>query len=221
MGGWPARPGRAAGAREAVAGPERPAGAERERTATDAQVVARSVDVPADFAELFDRHAPAIHRYLARRAGQQIADDLVASTFLVAFERRGSYDVTRADARPWLYGIASNLLGRHRRDEERRLRAYGRAGADTLAEDGIERALERVDAQASKRAVAAAMAELSAEDRDVLLLFAWAAFSYAEIAEAVGVPVGTVRSRLNRARRRLRATLGAGDPRPIEEGHHA
>ncbi|MBL7501311.1 sigma-70 family RNA polymerase sigma factor [Frankia sp. CNm7] len=216
-GSAPARPAGPAG----VAEPDRPPA---RSGPTDAQVVARSVGAPADFAALFDRHAPAIHRYLARRAGPQVADDLVASTFLVAFERRASYDGARADARPWLYGIASNLLGRFHRDEERRLRAYARAGVDGLAEDGIERALERADAQASKRAVAAAVAELSPEDRDVLLLFAWAALSYAEIAEAVGIPLGTVRSRLNRARRRLRAALGADGPatapRLIKESHH-
>ncbi|WP_241834688.1 RNA polymerase sigma factor [Pseudofrankia asymbiotica] len=202
----------------------------------------RSVEAPTDFAELFDRHAPTIHRYLARRAGRQVADDLVASTFLVAFERRASYDPERPDSRPWLYGIASNLLSRFHRDEERMLRAYARTGVDPTGDDGMERALDRVDAAAAGRALAAAVAELSPADRDVLLLFAWASLSYAEIAEAVGVPLGTVRSRLNRARRHLRSALGTGGDavdgsvavrgsamvawppvvaaHPIEEGHH-
>ncbi|ADP79189.1 RNA polymerase sigma factor [Pseudofrankia inefficax] len=189
---------------------------------TDARIVARSVDSPAAFAELFDRHAVAIYRYLARRVGPQAADDLVAATFLVAFERRGAYDLDRADARPWLYGIASNLVGRHHRDEARMLRAYARSGVDPAAEDGTERALERADAQASGPAVAAAVAELPPEDRDVLLLFAWASLSYAEIAQALAIPLGTVRSRLHRARRRVRAALDADAGRLIvtEESDH-
>ncbi len=178
--------------------------------------------MPAAFAELFDRHAVAIYRYLARRAGPQAADDLVAATFLVAFERRAAYDLDRADARPWLYGIASNLVGRQHRDEARMLRAYARSGVDPAAEDGMDRALERADAQASGPAVAAAVAELAVEDRDVLLLFAWASLSYAEIAQALAIPVGTVRSRLHRARRRVRAALDTDAGRPIvtEESDH-
>lgn len=194
---------------------------------TDAQIVAQSVDAPAAFADLFDRHAATIHRYLARRVGRQAADDLVAATFLVAFERRASYDLDRADARPWLYGIASNLIGRQHRDEARMLRAYARSGVDPAAEDGTERALERADAQVSGPVVAAAVAALPVEDRDVLLLFAWASLSYAEIAQALSIPVGTVRSRLHRARRRVRAVLDAdvldadvGGPIPSEETDH-
>lgn len=98
-------------------------GAERDGR-NDAWLLAQSVYAPECFAALFDRHASAVHRYAARRLGPDAADDLVAETFLIAFRRRAGYDETRADALPWLYGIATNLIGRHRRDEVR-LRCCG------------------------------------------------------------------------------------------------
>ncbi|MGW4499222.1 RNA polymerase sigma factor [Micromonospora sp. NPDC004336] len=91
-------------------------------TMTDAEVIERSVREPESFAGIFDRHAPHIHRYLARRLGAGIADDLAAETFLVAFRRRERYDTAYPDARPWLYGIATNLVSQHRREEEREYR---------------------------------------------------------------------------------------------------
>ena len=94
----------------------------------DASLIARSLRAPECFGLLFDRHAPAVHRYIARRLGPDAADDLVAETFLVAFRKRGRYDAGQADARPWLYGIATRLVGQHRRDEVRFLRAIARTG---------------------------------------------------------------------------------------------
>jgi len=90
--------------------------------AGDAAVIESSWREPERFAVLFDQHAPHIYRYLARRAGRQVADDLVAETFLTAFAKRDRYDLTRPDARPWLYGIATNLVGQHHRDEARQYR---------------------------------------------------------------------------------------------------
>lgn len=169
--------------------------------------------IGASFAALFDRHAVAVHRYLARRIGSTIADDLLAQTFLVAFEGRHRYDCSRPDARPWLYGIATNLLRRHRRDELRQYQAWARTGIDpVLSESPADRIIDRVDADAWSVPLATALAGLRAGDREVLLLFAWAQFSYAEIAEALAIPVGTVRSRLNRARAAVRAALAGGDP---------
>jgi hypothetical protein len=77
-------------------------------TYTDAELIARSGESPESFAALFDRHAAALHRYLTRRLGGSGSDDLVAQTFLVAFERRSRYDPARPDARAWLFGIATN-----------------------------------------------------------------------------------------------------------------
>jgi DNA-directed RNA polymerase specialized sigma24 family protein len=81
---------------------------------TDAAVIEQSWHEPEIFAQLYDRHAGPIHRYVSRRLGEALADDLVADTFLTAFQVRRRYDLDRPDARPWLYGIAANMIGRHR-----------------------------------------------------------------------------------------------------------
>ncbi|MEV4040725.1 RNA polymerase sigma factor [Streptomyces umbrinus] len=174
----------------------------------DAEVVAQSLEEPEQFARLYDRHAPDIHRYVTRRLGDGAADDITADTFLTAFRIRGRYDLTRTNARPWLYGIAGNLIGKQRRAEVRALKALARTGHDPVAASWVEETDSRVAAQAP---LAGALAALPAGDRHVLLLIAWADLSYQEVAEALDIPVGTVRSRLNRARRKVRTALGA-DP---------
>ncbi|PJE98415.1 RNA polymerase subunit sigma-70 [Streptomyces carminius] len=181
---------------------------------TDAAVIEDSGRRPETFALLYDRHAADIHRYVARRLGAGVADDVTAETFLIAFRHRARYDPERGSARPWLYGIAANLIGRHRRHEVRALRALARTGADPVADswtDWVDGADSRVTAQAASGPLADALAGLSAGDRHVLLLVAWADLTYQEVADALGIPVGTVRSRLNRARRKVRTALG-GDP---------
>ena len=114
----------------------------------DAALIARSLHAPECFGVLFDRHAPAIGRYIARRLGPDAADDLVAETFLVAFRRRDHYDLTHGDARPWLYGIATRLIGRHRRQEVRFFRAIARTGVDPAAEAVADQVIDRIAAQA-------------------------------------------------------------------------
>ncbi|MEU4830306.1 RNA polymerase sigma factor [Streptosporangium sp. NPDC023615] len=177
----------------------------------DAELIRRSRDDPEQFAALFDRYAPQIHHYVARRLSTQAADDVTAETFLTAFRRRDSYDLARPLARPWLYGIATTLVARHRRDEERFLRALSRTGADPPPEPMADTVISRVAAQEEERLIAKALAGLSRGDRDVLLLVAWGDLSYEEVAQALGVPLGTVRSRLHRARKKARAVIG-GDP---------
>ncbi|MER6944422.1 RNA polymerase sigma factor [Nonomuraea sp. NPDC000554] len=174
----------------------------------DAELIRRSADDPEQFAALFDRYARQIHLYVARRLGAQAADDIVAETFLAAFRRRSSYDVTVPLARPWLYGIATTLVARHRRQEERLLRALNRTGVDPLPEAVDDVVARRVAAQGRERELAGALAALSRADRDVLLLIAWEDLSYEEVARALDIPLGTVRSRLHRARRKTRAALG-------------
>jgi len=182
------------------------------RTEDDAEIVARSLEQPELFARLYDRHAPDIHRYAARRLGEGAADDITSDTFLVAFRIRSRYDLARPNARPWLYGIAGNLIGRQRRSEVRALRALARTGQDPVAASWSESWVEDTDSRiAAQGPLAGALAALSAGDRHVLLLVAWADLGYQEVAEALGIPVGTVRSRLNRARRKVRTALGA-DP---------
>src|ERR1700678_144392 len=174
---------------------------------TDADVIELSRHEPEQFTLLFRKHAPHIQRYVARRLGPDVAEDIVAETFLLAYRQRDKYDPSRADARPWLYGISTNLIGRHRRSEIRLYRALARTGTDPVTEPFTDRVDERVSADMASRGLAAALARLSADSRDTLLLAAWSDLSYEEIALALGVPVGTVRSRLSRARSKLRTIL--------------
>jgi RNA polymerase sigma factor (sigma-70 family) len=183
----------------------------------DAAVISASASTPERFALIFDRHAPAIHRYAARRLGPDAAEDLVADTFLAAFARRTSYDTEYDNARPWLYGIATHLIARRHREETRFLRAIARTGADPAAEPVEDRATDRAAAEATRRGLAAALATLPSGDRDVLLLAA-SGLAYTEIAQALDVPMGTVASRLARARRKVRAALGGVNPIAGGEG---
>jgi RNA polymerase sigma factor (sigma-70 family) len=147
------------------------------------------------FEAIFEAHFDAIYAYLARRLGPDLARDLASETFTRAFAARKRYDAQRGEVLPWLFGIAHNLLRRHYRDEERRLRTLARLdmrGASSPPEEPR---------------LAEALRSLSAEERDVLLLFAWADLEYAQIATALAIPVGTVRSRLHRARAHVRAAL--------------
>src|SRR5215472_3439184 len=136
----------------------------------DAAVIARSLRSPECFATIFHRHAPAIYRHTARRLGPDSAEDLVAETFLVAFRRRRRYDSAYPDARPWLYGIATRLISRHRRDETRFLQAIARAGAGPASESLDGQIIDRVAAQAARPELAVALMRLSQAERDVLLL---------------------------------------------------
>lgn len=161
------------------------------------------------FTRLFDTHAAALRSYFAGRVGGHVADDLVAETFLLALRKRGTYDPCRGPVRPWLYGIATNVLRGHTRKELRGLRATARMVGDAgTAVEAVEvRVAERVDAQQRTRRLAASLARLSRLDRDVLLLSAWAELTPTEIGQALDMPAGTVRSRLYRARRVLRKAL--------------
>jgi RNA polymerase sigma factor (sigma-70 family) len=175
-----------------------------ERRVTDAAVIERSLGDPDAFATLFDRHADAIHRYAARRLGTEAADDVTSETFTVAFQRRNRYDFAYRDATPWLYGIATNLIRSHRRAEARRWRALARHTPALAAEPEDDRIAARMSAQAIRPQMLLALAALPARQRDVLLLYAWAELDYEAIALALDVPVGTVRSRLHRARGAVR-----------------
>jgi RNA polymerase sigma factor (sigma-70 family) len=172
----------------------------------DGAVFARSVAEPQLFTIIFDRYYRSVHGYLSRRVGSTVADDLAAETFTRAFERRARYDSGAARALPWLLGIAINLLAHHRRSEARQLRALAAARepeSDTFA----DAASGRIDAGASRARLAAALEQLDEYDREALLLYAWAELKYEEVAEALGIPVGTVRSRLHRSRQKLRQAL--------------
>ncbi|MEV0613920.1 RNA polymerase sigma factor [Nonomuraea sp. NPDC050404] len=181
----------------------------------DADLVRASWSDPEAFAELFDRYSAMLYRYVSKRLGPEPAEDLVGETFLVAFSRRKSYDLAYPDARPWLFGILTKLVSRHHRTEAARYRALLRAPVDSEVESPADRVAAGVTAQAARTELAGALAALPAKDRDVLLLIAWGDLTYEEAARALGIPVGTVRSRLNRGRRKVRAALG--DANPMEE----
>lgn len=185
------------------------------RLTADEAVLAESLSCPDRFGELYARHFAEIYRYLAGRLGPDVADDLAADTFLAAFGRRAAFDPARGTVRPWLYGIATNLVAGHRRAESRRYAALARLGADPAVPDEEERIAERVAAWQARRSLAGALARLADADRDVLLLVALAGLSYAETGFALSIPEGTVASRLHRARRRLASALGGTDPTSI------
>lgn len=177
---------------------------------TDAELISGSFGQPECFATLFRRHAPALQRYAVRRLGPAKADDVVAETFLQAFRHRQRYRVDESpSARPWLYGIATNLISRERRAEVRQYRALARTGVDAELWQFTDEVDERVSAAASERVLAGSLASLPSKQREALLLVVWAELSYEETAQALHVPVGTVRSRISRARARLRRDLEA------------
>jgi RNA polymerase sigma factor (sigma-70 family) len=173
----------------------------------DALLIRQSWREPERFTEVFDRHYAEIHGYVARRLGPSLAEDVASETFLIAFDRRRRYDVAYPSARPWLYGIASNLVARHRRAEVRRYRALARTDATDAVDSHAERVAGRLDARALRGRPSAALVEVADRDREVLLLVAWAQLGLEEAARALGIPAGTARSRLHRARRRMRTAL--------------
>jgi RNA polymerase sigma factor (sigma-70 family) len=171
----------------------------------DAVVIERSLSSPQAFGELFDRHWDGVYRYCRSRAGDA-GEDMAAETFRLAFDRRAGYEADRPDARPWLLGIATNLIRNHLRGCERGGRALQRLDAGRC-EDHADEAIGRAEAALLGPALTHALDGIPAGDRDALLLMVWNDLTYAEVAEALGVPLGTVRSRISRARLRLRARL--------------
>jgi RNA polymerase sigma-70 factor (ECF subfamily) len=180
----------------------------------DSAVIAASLAEPGRFGDLFDRHATVLFRYLVRRVGFDEADELLGEVFRIGFEKRATFDTDRSSALPWLYGIATRLVSRHRRREARQIHAVARLRARRQPDpDLADDVAVSVDALELWPRVADAIACLPDEERDALVLYVWEELSYEEIASALDIPVGTVRSRLNRARqslRELRAPIGRG-----------
>jgi RNA polymerase sigma factor (sigma-70 family) len=180
-----------------------------EEARSDAEILARASRHPDLFGIVFDRHFATIHRYLERRVGRDAADDLSGEVFRIAFEQRSRFRPLYDSALPWLYGLATNLVLKRWRGETRHLRALARLEGG-WREDGTELdgADSRIAAQTVRARLLEALASLPEGDRDVVVLVAWEEFSYEEVAAALEIPLGTVRSRLNRARRTLRELLG-------------
>ena len=183
----------------------------------DAAIITESLGQPERFAVIFDRYFAEIHRYAERRLGTEAADEIASDTFLTAFGKRERYRAGQRNARPWLYGIATNLIGKHRRRSSSALRAYQRAGSAEAQESHDDQVAARVSAQQRRAELTRALADLSRGERDVLLLVALAEFSHEEVAQALGIPYGTVASRLSRARAKLRQRLAATATRNDKE----
>jgi RNA polymerase sigma-70 factor (ECF subfamily) len=172
---------------------------------TDAELLARSVVEPALFGELYERHGLAVRRYVVRRTGDAAGEDLAADVFVRAFRARGRYRADRDTALPWLLGISNHVIADHRRLERRRLAALARLAGDS---DGRpDEGGPTLDPE-----LVAALRRLPAVERDTLLLVVWGELTQDEAAVALGVPAGTVSSRITRARKRLTAGLRAPLP---------
>jgi len=174
---------------------------------TDAAVIRASLADPDRFALIYDRYAAMLYRYAYQRVGPGTADDVVAEAFLAAFRGRATYDLGRQDARPWLFGILTREVAAHQRREQARYRAMARSTQEDVEDGPADQVTARVVADAARGPLAAALAGLAPRDRDVLLLVAWGQLSYDEVADALHIPPGTVGSRLNRARRKVRKAL--------------
>jgi RNA polymerase sigma-70 factor (ECF subfamily) len=186
-----------------------------EHELTDAAVFEQSVGHPQLFTVIFDRYYRSVYGFLSRHVGRTIADDLAAETFTRAFERRSAYDPAAERALPWLLGMSLNLLAHHRRSEARHFRALAASSRVSPAEEAGQ-AGEGIDLVITQRLIAG-LEQLDDYDREVLLLYAWGDLRYQEIADVLRIPVGTVRSRMNRVRRKLRQVLEPGSSENVIE----
>jgi RNA polymerase sigma factor (sigma-70 family) len=160
------------------------------------------------FGVLFERHARAIYNYCFRRvADWSTAEDLLSVVFLEAWRRR-DVDLSEGMVLPWLYGVATNVVRNATRSQRRYRRALARLPEPQVTADLADEAAARLDDERQMRQVQALVGQLRVEEQDVFWLCGWDELSYEQAAAALGVPVGTVRSRLSRARAHLRE-LGA------------
>lgn len=186
---------------------------------TDSRQIELSLSDPRAFTALFERHAGSVHRYLVRRVGPQNAEDLVGETFVTAFRSRAKYDFARPDARPWLFGIATNLSRHFWRSEDRRKSRSVRGLSEPIVHDHGDEATASAFFASHEGVIAQALAHLDDAHLDVLLLIAGPGFTYEEVSVALGIPIGTVRSRMSRTRHRLRELLGGSGQYLDEESH--
>jgi RNA polymerase sigma factor (sigma-70 family) len=182
--------------------------------ADDGELWRRAVNgEPECFGVLFDRHAETVRAFCARRTGElDAADDLVSIVFLEAWRRRGDVELVDGNALPWLYGVARRSIQHRWRTAVRHRRALARIPAAAAAADHADEVAARIDDERHLVRLRQTLARLRPAERDVIVLCVWQQLSYADAAVALGVPVGTVRSRLSRARARLDALTGIPDP---------
>lgn len=176
----------------------------------DATLIRAAQHDPASFGALFDRHFETVYRFCERRVGRGLAEDLAGETFRRAFEARHSYDLSQANSLPWLFRIALNLVRDAIRSRAAEDRAYARLHAlsGSVARSDEDHLALTADARAELARLARLLVAEPERDVDALFLHVWEGLSYIEIAIALGVPIGTVRSRLSRLRHRLEQGLG-------------
>jgi RNA polymerase sigma factor (sigma-70 family) len=181
---------------------------------TDNEVWERaSAGDPGAFAQLYERHARAIYNYLFRGcADWALAEDLTSVVFLEAFRSRARVQMEPGKVLPWLYGVATNVLRNQRRSLRRHTQALRRLPPPEPVRGLVADVIDRLDAEREMRTLLGALDKLPYSDREVLALCVWSELSYEDAAVALGVPVGTVRSRLSRARARLRKLAAARGP---------
>jgi RNA polymerase sigma factor (sigma-70 family) len=156
------------------------------------------------FGQLFERHAQAVFSYCLRRTGVwAVAEDLVSVVFMDTWRKRSAVTVEKS-LLPWLYAVALGATRNHQRARSRYKAALGKVPQPTADNDHAEDVARRVDSEARTRAVIAELAKLPVKDREVLEMAAWSDLSHAQIAQVLGIPIGTVKSRLARAQRTMR-----------------
>lgn len=191
------------------------------KKSTEGELIHLSLEDPDLFAEIFAAHYTPIFRFVSAALDRQRAEDIAGEVFLRAFDSRHRFDPSYESARPWLYGIASNLIQDHLRKAARQHRAYQRAANGDDAESGFENEVaSRVDAAESIPDLRDALMDLRTEEASVVLLYVAGDRTYQEIADILGIPIGTVRSRLSRARQNLRnwrTNIDEQDPGGIDE----
>jgi RNA polymerase sigma factor (sigma-70 family) len=172
---------------------------------TDAELLARAGSGDADaFGALFERHGAAVLQFCFRRtADASLAEDLTSIVFLEAWRKRGKLELFQESARPWLLGVALNVVRSQHRAQRRYADALARVPAPEPAESESEGAIARIDAEREMRVLLETVSKLNRREREVLELCVWAELSTEEAARSLGISVGAVRSRLSRARRRL------------------
>jgi RNA polymerase sigma-70 factor (ECF subfamily) len=165
------------------------------------------------FARVFDRHADLIFRFARRRVGDvTVAEEITSQVFLETWRRRREVTLLDGSLRAWMLGIARNLQRRHWRSTERKIRAIERLSPAADEPDTTDAVADRLDAIDELAQVRRRLDGLSDSHREVLLLAVWEELSYEEIAAVLDVPIGTVRSRIARARQRLESDgTGHGD----------
>jgi len=175
---------------------------------SDARLWARAcAGDPTAFGELFVRHANRVHNYCFRRIGVWgLAEDATSQTFMETWRRRSTIDVGES-LLPWLFTVANNVCRNADRGRRRHQNLVGKVPAPEVVADHADEVAARVDDERQMQRVLAALRTLKRADQDVVAMCDWEGLSYSEVAAALGVPVGTVRSRLSRARTRLKNLL--------------